>query len=128
MHSPGIYMSNVITIPRPRLSPGVWLLTLSAAAAFAFLLIEYFMPHGAISQSRGTLLVVVSTGLMFVAAPFIGLSAIPRWLFLLLNFIIIADIICTGIVAWFLQAPIVLALMVTAAAGWFAHPGPDRKA
>jgi len=127
MHSSGLYMSNVIVIPRVRLSAGVWLLTLSAAAACAFLLIEYFLPHGAISQSRGTLLVVVSTGLMFVAAPFIGLAATPRWLFLLLNFLIITDIICTGIVAWFLQVPIVLALMVTAAAGWFAHPGPNRR-
>jgi hypothetical protein len=104
MHNPEIYMSSVMTIPRPRLSAGVWLIALSAVSAFAFLLIEYFMPGGAISQSRGTLLVVVSTGLMFIAAPFIGLPATPRWLFLLLNFLIIADIICTGIAAWFLEA------------------------
>ena len=124
MHGTGLSMANVISAPRERLSRGIRLLTLSAAAALVLLLIDYFMPHGAISQSRGTLLVVVSTGLMLSTALLIGLASIPRSLFLLLNFLVVLDIICTGIVAYFLEAYLVLALMAVALAGWFAHSGP----
>jgi hypothetical protein len=121
-------MVNVVSAPRERISLGVWLLTLSAAAALVLLLIDYFMPHGAISQSQGTMLVVGSTGLMLGAALLIGLSPLPRWLFLLFNFLIVLDIICTGIVTYFLQAYLVLALMAVALTGWFAHSGPGAKA
>jgi len=109
------------------MSLGVWLLTLSSAAALALLLIDYFMPHGAISQSQGTMLVVGSTGLMLGAALLVGLSPLPRWLFLLFNFLIVLDIICTGIVTYFLQAYLVLGLMVVALTGWFAHSGPGAR-
>jgi hypothetical protein len=117
-------MVNAVSASRERLSLGVWLLSLSSAAALVLLLIDYFMPHGAISQSRGTLLVVVSTALMFGTALLIGLTTLPRWLFLLLNFLIVVDIICTGIVTYFLEAYVVLALMAVALAGWFTHSGP----
>jgi len=120
-------MVNVMAAPRERMSLGVWLLTLSSAAALVLLLIDYFMPHGAISQSQGTMLVVGSTGLMLGAALLIGLSPLPRWLFLLFNFLIVLDIICTGIVTYFLQAYLVLALMAVALTGWFAHSGPGAR-
>jgi len=128
MRDTGLYMVNVVSAPRERLSLGIWLLVLSAAAAFVLLVIEYFMPHGAISPSRGALLVVVSTGLMFGAALLIGLAPLPRWLFLLFNFLIILDIICTGIVGYFLEAYLVVVLMVAALIGWFAHSGPGAQA
>ena len=127
MHGTRLHMVNVMSAPRERMSLGVWLLTLSSAAALALLLIDYFMPHGAISQSQGTMLVVGSTGLMLGAALLIGLSPLPRWLFLLFNFLIVLDIICTGIVTYFLQAYLVLALMAVALTGWFAHSGPGAR-
>ena len=52
---------------------------------------------------------------------------LPRGLFLLLNFLIVLDIICTGIVTYFLEAHVVLALMLVALVGWFAYPGPSPK-
>ena len=122
-------MSNVIPVARAGRSRSLWLVILGAtAAAFILLLTEYFMPHGAISQSRGTLLVVASTALMFGTVLLTGLVPLPRGLFLLLNFLIVLDIICTGIVTYFLEAYFVLALMAVALGCWFIHPGPGSKA
>jgi len=120
-------MVNVVPAPRASVARGLWLLTIAAALSFIVLMIDYFMPHGAISQSRGTLLVVVSTGLMLGTALLIGRASLPRWLYLLLNFLIVLDIICTGIVTYFLEAYAVLALMLVALVGWFVHPGPSPK-
>jgi hypothetical protein len=121
-------MSNVITAPRSRLSAGLWILTLSAAAAFILLSIRYFMPHGASLQGRGALLVIISTGLLVGAGPLLGLVVLPHRLFLLLNFLVILDIICTGFLTYFIPAHAAFALMVVAAFGWFAHPGPGPRA
>jgi hypothetical protein len=122
-------MSNVIPAAREIRSRSLWLVILAAtAAAFILLVFAYFMPHGAISQSRGTLLVVASTALMFGTVLLTGLVALPRGLFLLLNFLIVLDIICTGIVTYFLEAYAVLALMLVALVCWFVHPGPGAKA
>jgi hypothetical protein len=121
-------MSNVITASRARLSTGLWVLTLSAAAAFVLLSIRYFMPHGAIQQGRGALLVVISTGLLVGAAPLMGMAVLPHRLFLLLNFLVIMDIICTGFLAYFIPAHMVFLLMIVAAFGWLAHPGPRPEA
>ena len=120
-------VSNVVTAPRSRLSAGLWLLTLSAAAAFVLLSIRYFMPHGETQQGRGALLVVIASGLLVGAGPLMGLVVLPRRLFLLLNFLVILDIICTGFLTYFIPAHAAFALMVLAAFGWFAHPGPAPK-
>lgn len=120
-------MSNVMNAPRSRLSAGLWILTLSAAAAFVLLSIRYFMPHGAGLQGRGALLVIISTGLLVGAGPLMGLVALPHRLFLLLNFLVIFDIICTGFLAYFIPAQPAFVLMVVAAFGWFAHPGPGPR-
>jgi hypothetical protein len=120
-------MSNVITARRPRLSAGLWILTLSAAAAFVLLSIRYFMPDGASLQGRGALLVVISTGLLAGAGPLMGLIVLPHRLFLLLNFLVILDILCTGFLTYFIPAHVPFALMVVAAFGWFAHPGPGPR-
>ena len=120
-------MSNVISAPRSRLSPGLWVLTLSAAAAFVLLSIRYFMPHGASLQGRGALLVVISSGLLVGAGPLMGLLVLPHRLFLLLNFLVILDILCTGFLTYFIPAHAAFLLMVAAALGWFAHPGPGPR-
>ena len=120
-------MSNVIPAPRPRLSAGLWLLTLSAAAAFILLSIRYFMPHGASQQGRGALLVVISSGLSVGAGPLMGLVSLPHRLFLLLNFLVLFDIICTGFLTYFIPAQPAFVLMIVAAFGWLAHPGPGPR-
>ena len=120
--------SNAIAAPHLRLSTGLWILTLSATAAFILLSIRYFMLHGASLQGRGALLVVISTGLVAGAGPLMGLVVLPRRLFLLLNFLVILDIICTAFLTYFIPVHVAFALMVVAAFGWFAHPGPAPKA
>jgi len=86
------------------------------------------MPHGATQQGRGALLVMFSTGLLVGAGPLLGLVALPQRLFLLLNFLVILDIICTGFLTYFIPAHVAFALMIVAAFGWFAHPGPAPRA
>lgn len=121
-------MSNAMIATRPRLSAGLWILTLSAALAFIVLSVRYFIPLGASIQGRGALLVVISTGLLIGAGPLMALVVLPRRLFLLLNFLVILDIICTGFLTYFIPAHIAFALMIVAAFGWFAHPGPGPRA
>ncbi len=89
--------------------------------------IRYFMPHGAAPQGRGALLVVISSGLLVGAGPLMGLVALPHRPFLLLNFLVILDIICTAFLTYFIPAHVAFALMVVAAFGWLAHPGPGPR-
>jgi len=106
---------------------GLWLLVIAALISFIILLIEYFVPHGTIAHSWGALLVVISTALMVIAGALIALKAVPHWLAVLFEILIILDIIGTGICAWFLETPVVLALMVVALIGWFSRLGSQSK-
>lgn len=106
---------------------GNWLIVITAIIALILLLIDYFTPHGTIAQSWGALLVVISTALMFIAALLIALNAIPRWLVILLQILIILDIVGTGVCAYFLETYVVLLLMVIALIGWIAQLGWTSK-
>ena len=125
-------MSNVN--PAGGRSYGSWLIAAAGALAFVILLIDYLLPHGEIAQSWGALLVVVSTGLMWVAALLIAIRAIPRWLVILFDILILLDIFGTGFCAYFLETWIVIILMIVALIGWVAHlnshsepSGADQK-
>ena len=113
-------MSNFNPAWRRPTPYGSWLMTIAAATAFILLLIDYLVPHGTIAHTDGALLVVISTALMFIAALLITLDAIPRWLVVLFEVLIILDIIGTAICAYFLETYVVLALMVLALIGWIA--------
>lgn len=102
--------------------PGLTI-AIAAAIALALILIDYFLPHGTIAHSWGALLVVISTALMLVAALAIGLAALPRWLRLLLEVLLILDILGSGVCAWFLETYVILALMIVALIAWLAQIG-----
>jgi hypothetical protein len=97
---------------------GIWLLTVAASVGLIFSLIDYFTPHGAIAQSGGALLVVISTALMLGAGLSIALAKLPRWLVALLGLLIILDVIGTGIAAYFLEADVLMVSMGGALFGW----------
>lgn len=112
--------------PRPP-RYGNWLIVIAALIALVLLVIDYFLPHGTIAHSWGALLVVISTGLMFIAGLLIALNAVPRWLVILFDILIILDILGTGFCAWFLETWMVAALMIVALFGWLAHLGANSK-
>jgi hypothetical protein len=104
---------------------GARLLALAAAVGFVICLIDYFTPHGAIAHQWGTLLVVVSTALMLGASCWIAFGAMPRWLHILFEVLIILDIVGTALCAYFLEAPVLLVFMAVALVGWIWHLTSD---
>ena len=110
---------------------GAWLLVVAAGLSLLFTLVAYFTPHGPIAQAWGTLLVVVSTALMFGAALWIALAGQHRGLRILFQVLIILDIAGTAVCAYFLEAYVLLFLTVLALIGWIAHlnrPSPAARA
>jgi hypothetical protein len=112
---------------QPSANYGIWLLVVAAAIGLVLSLIAYFTPHGPIAQSAGALLVIISTALMAGAALLIGFVTMPRWLVILFEVLIILDIAGTGVCAYFLEAYVLLALMVIALSGWILQPFTDTR-
>jgi hypothetical protein len=108
---------------------GTWLLTAAAAVGLVVSIVAYFDASGGIDHTPGVVLVIVSTALLLGAALVLALAPrAPAWLRILLLVLIALDILGTAAAAYFLQAWLLLALMVLAAVGWIASlvRGPDR--
>jgi hypothetical protein len=104
---------------------GDWIVAVAVILGFVEAVLNYFFDVG-IAYSEGALLVVVSTLLILVA---IGLvrwwPTMPRWLKVVLAILILLDFIGTGFAAYFLEAYLLLALMVIALIAWiFAAATP----
>lgn len=97
-------------------------IAIAAVVSLVLSLIAYFTPHGAVADSWGALLVVVSSGLLLIAALLIALAQMPVRLVVLFQVLIILDILGTGVCAYFLETYVLLALMVIALIGWALQP------
>ena len=104
------------TWPAPRV--GDWIVAIASILGFVEALLNYFFDVGT-GGSAGALLVVISTLLILAA---IGLvrwwPAMPRWLKVIFAILILLDFIGTGLAAYFLEAYLLLALMVVALVAW----------
>jgi hypothetical protein len=98
----------------------------ASAVGLIVSLIDYFTPHGAIAHDVGTLFVIVSTALMLMASLLLSLTAMPRWLIVLFQVLVILDVLGTGFCAYMLEAPILLAFMIVALIGWIVLIAYDR--
>ena len=89
--------------------------------AFIDAVFNYFSTGNGIHGSEGALLVIASTLLMAIAAALIASRRITGWLLGLFEFLILLDFLGTALAAYFLEAWILLALVVLALIGWIAH-------
>ena len=90
--------------------------------------VNYLMPGNGISGSEGALLVVVSSVLMLIAAVLLANRWGAAWLRRVLDVLLVLDFIGTGAAAYFLEAWVLLALVVLAFVAWVAHlvrPAPS---
>jgi hypothetical protein len=118
-------LSDAISITNPPSVNGARLIALASVIGFIVLLFDYFTPHGTIAHQWGTLLVLISTALMVWASGWIAFGAMPRWLLILFEVLILLDILGTALCAYFLEAPALLVLMVIALIGWIWHLAGD---
>ncbi len=84
-------------------------------------LFNYFWTGNGIHGSEGALLVIVATLLMMLAAGLIAARWISGWLRGLFEFLILLDFLGTALAAYFLEAWILLALVILAFIAWIAH-------
>ena len=117
-------MSDIATVP-PSLS-GARLIAIAAAIGLVICLVDYFTPHGTIAHQWGTLLVLIATALMLGASCWIAFGTMPHWLLVLFEVLIILDILGTGFCAYFLEAWLLLLVMIVALIGWVWHLAGDR--
>ena len=92
-----------------------------ALLAFFDALFEYFNPGNGIHGSEGALLVVISTVLMVAAAALILFSVVGGELRTIFEILLVLDMVGTALAAYFLEAWILLALVVLAAVAWLVH-------
>jgi hypothetical protein len=112
-------------------SYGAWLLAAAALASLIVAAVNAFHKGNGIAFSGGAILVLVSTALLFIASLVVLFSPYrPKWLLGILAVLMLLDLLGTGFAAYFLDAFLLVALMVVGFVGWLvnlAAPG-GRKA
>ena len=107
---------------------GAWLLVASAAGGLIASLAYYLWHGNGIAYTPGTLLVIVSTGLLLAASLAMATRmSRPR---LVNGFLLVAtglDVLGTLFAAWLLEASWLLTFMVLAIVGWIAHVAVDGR-
>lgn len=107
--------------PPRRVDFGMTAVFLLSLLALIDSLFNYFWTGNGIHGSEGALLVIVSTLLMALAAGAVAAQWTRGWLRGLLEFLILLDFLGTALAAYFLEAWILLALVVLAFIAWVAH-------
>jgi hypothetical protein len=105
---------------------GLLLLTLASLLGLADAIFNYISTDNGIHGTEGALLVVVSTALLVVASLLL-IGGIRGWLKGLFEVLIFLGILGTGAAAYFLEAQILLILMVIALLGWLLQLGRSRR-
>lgn len=109
--------------PRPlrRFDFAMTALFLLSLVALLNSLFNYFSTGNGIHGSEGALLVIVSTLLLTLATGLIVNQRITGWVRGLFELLILLDFLGTALASYFLEAWILLALMVLAFIAWIAH-------
>jgi hypothetical protein len=101
---------------------GLWLLLASSVAGLITAAIAAFDEGNGIAYSGGAYLVLVSTALLVLAALALALDhGTSKWLAVILTILILLDLGGTGVAAYFLETPVLVAFMVLALIGWLVY-------
>ena len=114
-------MTSQASLPPRRVDFAMTAVFLLSLLALIDSLFNYFWAGNGIHGSEGALLVIVSTLLMTIAAGLIVNRWISGWVRGLFEFLILLDFLGTALAAYFLEAWILLALVVLAFIAWIAH-------
>lgn len=83
---------------------------------------DYITPGSGIDGAEGTLLVIASSALIFLAGLVEALLvSMPRRLRGTLTVLMLLGILGTGVAAYFLESDALLLLMIIAVLGWFVY-------
>ena len=99
---------------------GTWVIALSSILGAALSLYNYLTPGTGIDHTPGAMLVIISSVLILLAS-FTLLLDLQRWFRGLLLILLLIGILGTGLAAYFLEASVLVALMVLALFGWFVR-------
>ncbi|WP_201403325.1 hypothetical protein [Kaistia sp. 32K] len=106
---------------------GAWIMALAALAGLIVSILNYFNRDSGIAGEPGTILVIVSTAILLVAAVILARArpgAFLRW-FLVIGCLV--DILGTGFAAYLLESQALLLLMLAALVGWILHVAGRRS-
>lgn len=113
--------------PLKHSSSGAWLIAAGAGLALLASVHNDVVRSSGIAHSYGALAVVISSALVLVGALALTLLFSPRWLRGIILGLLMLGIVGTGCAAYFLEADVLLALMVLTLFGWivrvFSGPG-----
>lgn len=105
---------------------GSWILLLGALIGLAEAIFDYFWTGNGIHGTAGVVLVIVSTALMVLAAGALTLwPAMARGLRGVLLFLILLDIVGSGLASYMLEAWWLVGAMALALVGWIIHLAAD---
>ncbi len=101
---------------------GTWAMAVAALASLALSAVNYVAPYNGIHGSAGALLVIVSSALILVGAVLLAVDrSASRALTATVAVLLLLGILGTGLAAYFLEADMLVALMVVAMAGWLGR-------
>lgn len=101
---------------------GMLAVALMGLLGLAISVYNYVTPGSGIDGAEGTLLVIVSSALIFIAGLVLALVAsLPRWLRGTLTVLMLLGILGTGLAAYFLESTVLIVLMVIALVGWLVY-------
>lgn len=101
---------------------GAWLLLAISVIALILAAVATFNEGNGIAYTPGTYLVLISTALLLLGSLLLALArGMPRWLGGLVAFLILLDLLGTGLAAYLLQAEWLLGCMGVGLVAWLVH-------
>ncbi len=105
---------------------GAWLLLAISIVALILATVATFNEGNGIAYTPGTYLVLVSTALLLAGSLLLTFArGMPRWLGGLLSFLLLLDLLGTGLAAYLLQTEWLLGCMGAGLVAWLVHVVAD---
>jgi hypothetical protein len=106
---------------------GIWLMAAAAVLGLVVSIFLYVTPTTGVAGEPGTMLVIVSTALLVVAAALLIWAPMPAWLRVVFLVLAALDLIGTALAGWLLNSQILAGLMAIGVIGWLLHVFGRRR-